>query len=165
MLVFGLPGAFIGGIVTSYVGEIILWQIFYLNSITIKFKLQMQLENNRLKYIRLKPSNRLLAISLRSVLTRLHRVHSSIIENNKFCSKFLFIQISGFGLIFAKIVAQLTDDLDIYSLVFFIYIITAIIISGMTTVSGTRGGGFGGGVCKICLGGFWGVNIASFFKK
>ena len=127
-LLIGVPTSILNSTNTLFCGQAILWQLLYFYLMALKFKLQLKLENNRLNYLRIKLSNRVLALSLTKTLTRLNKVHSTIAVSNKFWSKYLLCMCSGFGTICAIIIAQLFGDPDTFILVAFTYILLIIIL-------------------------------------
>ena len=128
MLIFGIPWAVFGSIIGLYTGLIAVTQILYYTLITLKIKLQLKLENNRLNYLRLKLSNRVLALNLNKILKKLNQIHSNIDESNKFWSKYLFSMCFGIGINCSIFIAQLLDNLDIYTLITFINLLFTTIL-------------------------------------
>ena len=129
MLLIGGPSTILNTTYALYGTQIILWQILHFYLTGLKFKLQLKLENNRLNYLRIKLSNRVLALNLNQTLTRLDHVLSTIVVSNKFWSKYLLCMCSGYGIICSIIIAQLFGNSDIYIKFAFIYILIVIILN------------------------------------
>ena len=97
MLIFGMPWTIYGGMATFYIIQFIFWQLFYFYLMALKIRLQLKLENNRLNYLRIKLSNRLLAQNLVKSLSKFNEIHSNITKTNKFWSTYIFAMCFGYG--------------------------------------------------------------------
>ena len=129
MVLIGIPTSIFNAVFAIPCCQLLLWPIIHFYLTALKFKLQLKLENNRLNYLRIKLSNRVLALNLNKTLTGLDQILSTIVVSNKFWSKYLLNMCSGFGLTISIIIAQLFSDSDTYIMIAFIYVIIVIILS------------------------------------
>ena len=129
MLIFGVPWTIFGGMAAFYVLQFCFWQMFYFYLMALKLKLQLKLENNQLNYLRFKLSNRILAQNMVRILSNFNEIHLYLIKTNKFWSIYIFTVCFGAGYIGSLYTANLFDDLDIYTLVLFIYFLMISIFS------------------------------------
>ena len=127
-LLIGVPASILMAIMGLYGTQFDFWQLIHFYLTAFKFKLQLKSENNRLNYLRIKLSNRVLAQNLTKTLTRLDHVLSTIVVSNKFWSKYLLCMCSGFGILSSIIIAQLFGNSDIYIKFAFIYIFIPLIL-------------------------------------
>ena len=137
-VVYGFPWSVILGIAVIHNAPIILWQILYFCVMAYNFKLELQLENTRLKLLALTHRKRYLSIILFDIMKNMYEIHRRIIVNNRFWSHFLLGICSALGGGLSIYLAQLFEDIDVFTLIFFIWTqisivscITMLLISGV----------------------------------
>ena len=101
LLTFGLIWSISMIPFSHYVVNTVFGNLLYFFVLAYKFKLQLQLENHRLKQLSIKQLPKaLIEWQLMRIITRIFKIHKQVKHENKFWSKWLFIQI-GFMATFA----------------------------------------------------------------
>ena len=94
LLVFGLIASLVYSIFIVYIVTNLVENLFYFCLLAYKFKLQLQLENIRLKQLSTKHLPKaLIERQLIRIITRIFRTYKQISVENKFWSKYLLIQM------------------------------------------------------------------------
>ena len=110
-LTYGLFATFSNGLLSSYAGPNIFWQVLFYCLITYRFKLQLKLENNRLLQLS-KRIDRNISSKVMNCFQTIDRIHGSIREFDRFWSKITFIFVMLFGIMFGVSISQLFGNID-----------------------------------------------------
>ena len=117
-LTYGLFAGFSNGLLGSYTGPIMFWQVLYYCLIAYRFKLQLKVENNRLLQLS-KRIDRNIGSKVMNCFQTIDRIHGSIRKFDRFWSKITFIFVMLFGIMFGVSISQLFGNVEQFMMIFF----------------------------------------------
>ena len=122
LLIYGLPWLVIDLPFIVYVTSVVFWNSIYFDVLTHNLKLQLRLENSRMKYLVTTTVSKLHLFNLtKSIMKNLNKIHFLIQWKSKFWSLFVFFNCFTSGSIGGICIAQLFGDANLVTRIFFIY--------------------------------------------
>ena len=123
LIIYGLPWMIIWTLFIIKACNILLWNAFYFNIMTIGLKYQLKFENTKLKRLIRSKTKCPVSISIKNLMNKLDKIHSKISLNNKFWSYYLFSFCLTLGSLIEILIFQLLDENDVVIMIFFIYML------------------------------------------